>query len=281
MGVVGPMARSLADLQLFCSTVLSPEISPWHLEAQVVNKPWSPPSSLAPDRKLVIAVMADDGMVSPHPPIAAALSETVDRLRRAGHRIVQWNPTWTETAHRLLFTLLLQDCGKEYRDHLRISGEPAVPTIAWILDHRSPDRPISHPSELWSLAKEREDLRQAAVERWNELEVETGCPVDAILCPAAPTLAPRPDRSRHWMYTAVWNVLDWPAVTFPTRRSPSAEAGVEWPPGRAPRSEMEEEVWAEWQEGWYTGAPVGLQLVGRRLEEEKLLADMDVVEAAL
>ena len=226
--------------------------------------------------------MYDDGVVCPHPPILAAMRENVARLKAAGHRIVCWEPYKTRQADNLLFTLFLQDEGDEYRDHLNSSGEPAIPMVQWLLDEKSPRPAVSSASELWRLSVQREKLRQEALEYWSQLESLSGCAVDAILCPGAPTLAPRHDKSRHWMYTAMWNVLDWPAVTFPIPfiKHDTASVNTPWPPHEA-RSSLEAQVWAEWHEEWYRDAPVGLQLVGRRLQEEKLLADLGTLEASI
>lgn len=288
MGAVGPMALSLADLELFCSAVLSPTMAPWHLEHQTLYMPWTRPCLPADlpmasgRRKLTIAVMRDDGMVLPHPPVLAALDRAVHRLRDAGHEVIEWKPLRTQDGHDTLFTLLLQDRGQEYIEHLALSGEPAVPLIDWLLRERAPAQALREPKDLWALARRREALRQDGVDQWTALGGISGRPVDAVLCPGAPTLAPRHDKSRHWMYTAIWNVLDCPGITFPVAPlGPDAVHNVgNWPP-HAPRSELEKEVWDEWNEAWYVGAPVGLQLIGRRLQEEKLLMDMEIVEAVL
>jgi len=166
--------------------------------------------------------------------------------------------------------MCLQDGGAEYYEHLALSGEPPIPMIDWLLNNKAP-QPFTKPSQLWELVSVREKLRQQAVEQWSSLGA-----VDVILCPGGPTLATRENKSRHWGYTSMWNVLDWPAVTFPVDRGFEGE-NVEWPPREA-RSETEKHVFEEWNKDWYKGAPVGLQVVGRRLEEEKLLADLRIVE---
>lgn len=125
--------------------------------------------------------------------------------------------------------------------------------------------------QQWKLAKQRENLRQRATEKRNSLGV------DVILCPGAPTLAPRHNKSRHWGYTSMWNVLDWPAVTFPVEPGTKSAS---WPP-HPPRSVTEEHVFSEWIPSLYDSAPIGLQLVGRRLEEEKLLEDLVLIETCL
>ena len=77
LGAVGPLAPSLKDLSLFCSSVLSPEVAPWTMEAQTMCQPWRPISH-PPDTRLTIAVMMDDGLVLPHPPILAAMEELTE-----------------------------------------------------------------------------------------------------------------------------------------------------------------------------------------------------------
>lgn len=272
MGVVGPMARSLLDLDLFCSAVNSRE--PWHYEAQQIAKPWAK-LNLNPGRKLTIGVMADDGIVAPHPPIAAAMRSAIAKLKAAGHEIVEWKPLRAAESDQLLFTLCLQDRGDEYREHLALIGEPAIPGIEWLLREKAPAEAITHPYDLWKLVRVREILRQDGVDQWSAFPK-----LDAILCPGAPTLAPPHDNSRHWGYTSMWNILDWPAVTFPVE-TPKEEdvTSVEWPP-HVPRNETERFVWSTWSAEAFDDAPVGLQLVGRRLEEEKLLEDLWLVEEA-
>ena len=269
LGVVGPLARTSKDLELFCSSVLGRQ--PWYYEAQLISKPWQSPK-LETSRRLTIAVMRDDGMVAPHPPIAAALEETILKLQAAGHTIVEWEAVRAAESDALSWKIFLQDTGDEYRKFLAESGEPAVPLIHWLLESKAPKKPVNHPYGLWELVKLREKLRQDSLEQWSAIPQ-----LDAILCPGAPTLAPRHDTSRHWGYTSMWNVLDWPTVIFPVKTPKTLGT---WPP-HPPRSQLEEYVAGTWDEETFKGLPVGLQLVGRRLEEEKLLKDLFIVEEAL
>lgn len=39
--------------------------------------------------------------------------------------------------------------------------------------------------------------------------------VDVILCPVGPGVATRHNTAKYWGYTAVWNLLDYPVVSFP------------------------------------------------------------------
>jgi amidase len=165
--------------------------------------------------------------------------------------------------------LYLLDGGVEYHETMQKSGEPAIQQTAWILNHAR-GRGEYTVAEIFRLNLEREAFRAKALLHWNATQqrTSTGRPVDAILCPIAPTLAPPHDTTSWWGYSSHWNVLDLPAVVFPVGRHKFDEA--------LPQSRTA--ICAEWQSSIYDNAPVSLQLVGRRHNEERLLAMLDVVE---
>lgn len=91
VGSLGPIATSARDLELFCRTMSQYE--PWKVEPQLLEIPWR--SDVAeginqPD-KLSFAILWDDGVVAPHPPIIDALRRTEAALRAAGHDVIKWN----------------------------------------------------------------------------------------------------------------------------------------------------------------------------------------------
>ena len=47
--------------------------------------------------------------------------------------------------------------------------------------------------------------------------------VDVILCPAYTGVGVLQGEARYWNYTAIWNILDQPAVVFPTGLSADKE----------------------------------------------------------
>jgi len=53
-------------------------------------------------RPLVIAVLFDDGVVKPHPPIAQAMREAVRLLRAAGHTVVDWDASLHQEAIEIM-----------------------------------------------------------------------------------------------------------------------------------------------------------------------------------
>lgn len=175
--------------------------------------------------------------------------------------------------------MYLLDAGEEYHATLEEGGEPAVPTTQWILAHAKSKPYAVH--ETWKLNVERETFRAKALQYWNATRdlTSTGRPFDAILAPVAPTLASRHDQTRWWGYSSYWNLLDYPGAVFPLGRFNAGQHHEE--PIPAARNDVEEFVRSQWDPKAYHNAPISLQLVGRRLNEEKLLKMLEVVEKAL
>ncbi|EJD35474.1 amidase [Auricularia subglabra TFB-10046 SS5] len=279
VGCVGPLARSARDLALFCQVMHAADAP--RLEHQVLDIPWRRPPDVPLPPRLAIAILWDDGVVAPHPPITRALRQAKAALEAAGHVVVDWDPMDHQAHWDLISKLYFLDGGEEYRQTLRDGNEPAVPQTEWILSHAPPKAYTA--AETWPLNVQREQFRARLLAHWNATAGATGRPVDAVLCPCAPTLAPPHTTVRWWGYTSYWNLADYPAAVFPMGRLDpqdwaSASAGAQ---PAAPRNAVEEFVAAQWDPATYANAPINLQLVGRRLNEERLLATLQVVEDSL
>lgn len=74
----------------------------------------------------------------------------------------------------------------------------------------------------------------------NALETEEEM-VDVLLCPAGPGCAPLLDQARRWRYTSQWNLLDYPAVVFPTGLKCELRYGAE--EGYVPGNEEDRRSW--------------------------------------
>jgi amidase len=281
VGCLGPMTRSARDLSLFCRVMLKYE--PWLMEPSLIEMPWK--QDLADGvgilPRLSIAVLWDDGVVAPHPPIRNALQFTVDALVAAGHQVISWMPVDHQDAWDLIVKFYFLDGGAEYFDTM--VDDPHVPQTEWIMSQVPNGGKPFTMAELFKLSRAREDFRTKIAHLWNKTQekTDTGRPVDAILCPVAPTLAPPHDGTRWWGYTSYWNLLDYPGVVFPAGRHRVSEyTSLEDRPLRPARNSVEKEVRAQWNPHTYDNSPIGLQLVARRLNEERLLGLLKSVEAA-
>lgn len=97
MSVNGPMAKTLDDIVLFSKTIV--DAQPWLQDPKCLPIPWRP---VEDKKSLKIAVLWNDGVVKPTPPVTRALKETVEKLKKAGHEIVEWNPVLHPKALQLL-----------------------------------------------------------------------------------------------------------------------------------------------------------------------------------
>ncbi|KEP51518.1 putative glutamyl-tRNA(Gln) amidotransferase subunit A, related protein [Rhizoctonia solani 123E] len=280
--VTGPLARSVRDLELFCRVVS--EYKPWNFDPNTLSIPWNRSLAQGSESKnLVIGLWIDDGVVAPHPPIVQCLHRAREALLAAGHEVVDWVPIAQMEVFELLVKLFVLDGGEDIRAPLADSGEPAVPLIEQLLSFGKPGG--YSLAESWELNIQRDQLRTRVLKHWNEtaLQSKTNRPIDAILCPAAATLASPHDTTRWAGYSNYWNLMDLPAAVFPFGEPFDA---AQWkssprPAPNNPRNPIEEFVAGQWDPHTYDGAPIGLQLVGRRWQEEKLLGDLRTVDAVI
>jgi Asp-tRNA(Asn)/Glu-tRNA(Gln) amidotransferase A subunit family amidase len=80
-------------------------------------------------------------------------------------------------------------------------------------------------------------------------------------------------------YTFLFNLVDYPAGVLPvTKVDPVVDA---LPRDFRPRNHVEKGAYKNYQAEKMAGLPVGVQVIGRRLEEEWTLKGMELVEEAL
>jgi len=86
-----------------------------------------------------------------------------------------------------------------------------------------------------------------------------------------------PHRTTRWVgYTKIWNVLDYTAMSFPAGVVSASKDPVEV--SYEPRSDLDSFNWSLYDLSTMDGFSVGLQVVGRRFEEEKVLGAARVIE---
>lgn len=84
---IGPMCHSVRDMELICRIATGAE--PWMKDPQIIPMPWSPRPKCP--SKLSIGLLKFDGVVMPHPPILRALDEAAEKLRVAGHEVIEFD----------------------------------------------------------------------------------------------------------------------------------------------------------------------------------------------
>lgn len=132
---------------------------------------------------------------------------------------------------------------------------------------------------MLKLCIERDTYRAMYAQAWSSTDQEDGQEVDVILCPPNFGAATPHNQSRYWGYTSHWNLLDYPGVVFPvTNVNPQVDVkDVDY----VPRNSQDKFVYDMYSPEVFANAPVGLQIVGRRQEDEKVLAALVEVERAM
>lgn len=74
-------------------------------------------------------------------------------------------------------------------------------------------------------------------------------------------------------------MLDYPGAVFPVTTVDASKDTKD--SGYQPVNEQDQFIQDLYDPELFAGAPVGLQIVGRRLQEEKVLAALELVEQAM
>ncbi|BGP10356.1 Acetamidase [Rhodotorula toruloides] len=278
--VWGPLARSIPDLALLMRSVIASE--PWRIDPTCVPMPWKP---VTLNRPLRIGVLRDNGMVRPHPPIRRMLDETVEKLKVAGHEIIDWDvaPLHAQ-ALKIGFAFLFQDGGAALRAELK--DEPVLPCIYT----GKPGSELTSDEMLkfyWEMFGLRIEYRQ----RWNALKL------DAVICPVASHAAVSHDNYNDWTHTLPWNVLQYCALAMPVGKIEEGEMEVSEEYRREEPRKVEvlreglkkvrgeEENRAMWLDDNLRrdslGLPLSLQVVAPTYMDEQCLAVASVVEKVI
>ncbi|KAJ4366843.1 hypothetical protein N0V83_007371 [Neocucurbitaria cava] len=267
--VLGPLSTSLEGLKIFMKSIIDSQ--PWLTEPALIPMPWRP-YTIPQDRPLKLGLLWSDDIVRPHPPVNHALQMIAGRLQEQGFEVCNFPPYLHDEAWAILASLYYPDGGEADSEDIAKSGEPWRPLSEWIIKENSCVKKLS-VGELAYWFEEREAYRKEYALHWNKYGI------DALLCPVGPGVAPKHNTAKYWNYTSQWNLLDYPGVVFPVCHVDQVEDLS--PDYRKYMSGKDEENWKLWDPQEFHGAPVGLQLVGRRFEDEKILGILEHIKAKI
>ncbi|KAK6527540.1 hypothetical protein TWF694_004523 [Orbilia ellipsospora] len=277
-GTLGPMSTTLEPLSLFMSTILAS--NPWETDPSILPIPWRQEPSFPVDttagkpRKMKIGVMRWDGVIMPHPPITRGINEVVAKLEAFPDQfeIVEWNQEAADTilACDTVTALWFADGGQRLYRELEKSGEPILPLTEWIVTLPSvPKPPGLIIQDLWKLKSDVTKIQTTYAAKW------LAAGIDVLLAPAAPGVAPRLQTAKYTSYTSMWNVVEYPVAVFPVSKVDDRDLGA-W--NYTPVGKQDEDHAAEWDANDFMGAPIGLQLVARRFQDEKVLEALTIIK---
>ena len=311
--VFSPMARTLDDLTYFTKAMI--EMKPWKYDHTVHPVEWRQEDLTKVDGsaekvKLKVGLMLSDGVVPPSPAITRGLRMAASALERAGHKIQEISisefPEAAMPAYGLqLASILLNSDGcKTFRSFFR-TGEGSDPGATQLSYYMSLPWPLKwlyyayvrymqgdrlwasliasfHPLTVvqnWQYVAKRELFRAAWFDWWDHEDQD----FDFILCPVNATPA-LPHGAMHDAvsscgYTFLWNLLDYTSGVLPVTKVDAVADALD--AGWTPPNGIAKGAYKHYDSVAMEGLPCAVQVVGRRLQEEKVLAYMKVVEEAL
>ena len=246
LGAIGPMARTIADVQLMFGT----------LSGQDDADPASPPVklrewSLDELRTQRIGMFEDDGLVPVTQETRAAVNAAAAALREAGFRVESFRPGTLEQLRRLWWTFFVQCGAMFYEPEIRGKRDKLSPIFSEFLGIAAKKGPLS-ASALLNAWAEMDLLRSKTLQELREFPV--------LLCPVASIPAWK-HGERAWnidgktveyldvvRHTQWFNTLGAPAAVVPVGRSPE-------------------------------GLPIGVQVAARPFDDEVALGIAAILDA--
>lgn len=269
--VLGPLAHNADDIDLFMSASIAGK--PWERDPTVIPLPWrivkEPVLS-----SLTVAICYDDGVVKPTPPILRGLKFATEKLKAAGVKVVEWKPINVAELVAACGSMYNGDGDQDQCNALKKSGEPLLELSKVALSFGCGDKGVTGAG-LEQLTAIRDEYRTVYQDAMN------AGGIDFLLTPAYVSVAAKPEVIHYWGYTNLFNILDFPNVIFPTglKCDPELDAPDK---SYVPRSKIEEYEYGLYDDAKeFVGAPISLQLTGRRWFDEELVQASKVIQAAI
>ncbi len=258
LAVIGPMARSAADLALLLDVMAGPD----PLEAGKAYSLALPPPRHTSLKDFRILLIDGDPLLPPDKDVRAGIERLATSLTKAGVKVTRESPLWPDFAAstRLYMRLLLSQLGASFLPEVYAAIAAGVTQLApddmSLRAERMRGVVLSHKD--WVMA---DNGRTRLNAQWRELFES----FDAVICPIMPTPAYLQDQSPEQELRKI-NIdgkdypypdqLAWPGVaTLPGLPSTAIPTGLS-----------------------SAGLPVGVQIVGPYLEDRTPLKLAELIE---
>jgi Asp-tRNA(Asn)/Glu-tRNA(Gln) amidotransferase A subunit family amidase len=245
LGVVGPMARTVADLKVLFEVMQGPDDG--DSCAAPVPLRWPTNDEL---RHLRIGYFEDDGRTPVTPEIRNAVRTAAEALSRAGFQVEPFRPEGLEEARLLWKKFFVKTGGMLIGPMFAGREQDVSPILKQFLEWSAAEPTLSGRAVIDAWIR-RDTLRASLLEQMRKYPI--------LLCPPAAIPAFRHgERSwtidgktveylDAWSYTEWFNLLGNPAAVVPVSQS-------------------------------LEGLPIGVQIVGRPWDEEQVLSVAAVLE---
>jgi amidase len=258
LAVLGPMARSAADLSLLLDVIAGPD----PIEAGKAYRLELPPSRHTALKDFRVLLIETDPLLPTDQDVRAGIERLADHLGKAGVAITRKSPLWPDfaAASRLYMRMLLSFLGANFLPEIYAGAQAAAAQLASddlsLRAERLRGIALSHRDRVMA-----EGGRTRLRAQWRELFNS----FDAVICPIMPTPAfvqdhsPEQETRRIKIDGKDYPYLDqlaWPGVaTLPGLPATAI------PTGFSP-----------------AGLPIGVQIVGPFLEDRTPLKLAELIE---
>jgi Asp-tRNA(Asn)/Glu-tRNA(Gln) amidotransferase A subunit family amidase len=247
LGVVGPMARHVSDVQKLFEVMAGPDPGD-PASAPVPLKHWSEQEI----QKLGVAYFVDDEVTPVTAETAAAVRTAADALRTQGFKVTEWRPQNLDRVWQLWWNLFGRAGQMSFAPTIG-NREAELSPILRAFRALVAEAPPLTAQDLLNTLLARDVLRGKLLEKMEEFPI--------LLCPVCAIPAFR-HGEREWIvqgrkveylkamsYSQWFNLLGNPAAVVPVGRSPE-------------------------------DLPIGVQIVGRPWEDEAVLGVAAIIEEA-
>jgi amidase len=204
---------------------------PWIQEPALVPLPWNPPLiSPTTSNPLRVGIIWHDDVVHPHPPVTRALNTFAARISALPNvKVIEFPAYKHDEAWAIISSLYYTDGGTSDRAIIAQGNEPVRPLMDWMMSQPGVKNLTRAKLEYW--LEEREEFRLEYAKHWNRVGSsddrtgdaeknneagEDGSGVDVLISAVQPGVATAHGTAKYWTYTSLWNLLDYPALVFPT-----------------------------------------------------------------
>ncbi|CCH44886.1 hypothetical protein BN7_4455 [Wickerhamomyces ciferrii] len=258
----GVLSTNFHGLELYIKTIV--DSKSWLRNSRVVPIPWTPIDLSS--QKLRFGLLLDDGVIKPSKPVKRALEKVRESLINQGYEVIEWQKADLIQSIAKFSSFMMSNGCKPLLQALESGKEPTPDFLKTFEDLPS--------SKLMDLQYERYQNCNQFWEEWEKLGL------DGLISPVSPIAGAPFDGFIDFGYSPLANILDTPAGTFPVLEVDQEldRQGVE---GIELRNDMEKAVHQGYDVEKIDGCVVGLQILGRKLQEEKTLELIKIVSTKI
>jgi amidase len=269
----GLMGHSVRDIRL-ASKVVS-NAKPWEHDPFLYPSPWLGITAPTRPRIGVWAPDTPNNYCHLFPPVFRGYLAAQERLRQAGYELVEFTPpdmseVWDlckAFIHVQGITALTREIAKE--PIMKIVEKTGTLGSHWA-SKRITLEDVHFLNQKLALL----NIQMKAA--WNA----SGRPLDALLWVTAPNPALPIDEWTDTTFTAVFNAVDWPAISLPLGMKCDQDVDAPYVDFK-PFSAEDARLQALYEPRRFHGLPLSVQLAGQRFEDEKLLAIAEFITSVI